>query len=104
MISTLASSKAAITVGRGCDGVEVLAILLAAAVATPATLTRRAGFLACGVAGLLVLNIARLLSLLYAESISPTFMQALHIYVWPVIVLSACMCLWYKWFESDRKE
>ena len=100
--TTLASSQSAITVGRGCDGIDVLAILLAAAVATPATIKRRAGFLACGVAGLLVLNIVRLLSLLYAQSLSPGFMQALHIYVWPVILLSTSMGLWYKWFGSNR--
>lgn len=102
--TTLATSKSAITVGRGCDGIDVLAILLAATVATPATIKRRAGFLACGVAGLLVLNVARLLSLLYAQSFSPGFMQALHIYVWPVILLSASMGLWYKWFEPSQAE
>ena len=46
-------------------------------------------------------GIARLLTLLYAASISYTFMDVLHVYIWPVVLLFACLGLWYYWFEEQ---
>ena len=96
----LSNSRSSVNVGQGCDAIDVVAILLAATVATPAALARRLSFLGFGLVVILALNIARLLTLLYADSLSPTFMDILHVYVWPVILLFACLGLWYYWFEA----
>jgi exosortase/archaeosortase family protein len=96
----LSNSRSSVNVGQGCDAIDVVAILLAATVATPAALARRLSFLGFGLVAILALNIARLLTLLYADSFSSTFMDILHVYVWPVILLFACLGLWYYWFEE----
>lgn len=96
---TLIGPGATVNVGQGCDAIDVMSIILAAGIATPAALTRKLSFVLLGVAAVLALNIARLLTLLYAASVSHTLMDVLHVYVWPVILLFACLGLWYRWFE-----
>ena len=98
---TLIGPSSSVNVGQGCDAIDVISIILAAGIATPAAFSRKLSFLLVGVAGVLALNIARLLTLLYAASISYTFMDILHVYIWPVILLFACLGLWYYWFEEQ---
>jgi exosortase/archaeosortase family protein len=98
--ATLLGPRSSVNVGQGCDAIDVVSIILAAGLATPATFTRKFSFIVFGIAAILVLNIARLLSLLYTAALSGTFMEILHIYVWPVILLFACLGLWYYWFEA----
>jgi exosortase/archaeosortase family protein len=97
---TLIGPGSSVNVGQGCDAIDVVSIIIAAGIATPAALTRKLSFLAVGFVIVLALNIARLLTLLYAAAISYTFMEILHVYVWPVILLFACLGLWYYWFEA----
>jgi exosortase/archaeosortase family protein len=97
---TLFGPRSSVNVGQGCDAIDVVSIILAAGIATPAAFTRKISFVAVGVAVVLAMNIARLLTLLYAASVSYFFMDILHVYVWPVILLFACLGLWYYWFEG----
>jgi exosortase/archaeosortase family protein len=101
--NALVSPHSSVNVGQGCDAIDVVSIILAAGLATPAGFTRKISFVVVGIAMVLVLNIARLLSLLYTAALSGTFMEILHIYVWPVILLFACLGLWYYWFEGGAK-
>ena len=97
---TLLGPGSSVNVGQGCDAIDVVSIILAAGLATPAAFTRKISFVVVGIAVVLVMNIARLLTLLYAASLSQTFMDIMHVYVWPVILLFACLGLWYYWFEA----
>jgi exosortase/archaeosortase family protein len=97
---TLIGPGSSVNVGQGCDAIDVVSIIIAAGIATPAGLIRKISFLVVGVVIVLALNIARLLTLLYAAAVSYTFMEILHVYVWPVILLFACLGLWYYWFEA----
>ncbi len=97
---TLIGPASSVNVGQGCDAIDVVSIILAAGLATPAALTRKLSFVTVGITAVLALNIARLLTLLYAASISYTFMDILHVYIWPVILLFGCLGLWYYWFEE----
>lgn len=97
---TLMGPGSVVNVGQGCDAIDVVSIILAAGLATPAAFARKISFIVVGIAMVLAMNIARLLTLLYAASLSYTFMDILHVYVWPVILLFACLGLWYYWFEA----
>jgi len=97
---TLMGPRSSVNVGQGCDAIDVVSIILAAGLATPAAITRKISFIVVGIAVVLALNIARLWTLLYTASLSYAFMNVLHVYVWPVILLFACLGLWYYWFEA----
>jgi exosortase/archaeosortase family protein len=99
---TLLGPSSSVNVGQGCDAIDVISIIIAAGIATPAAMTRKLSFFAIGFVVILSLNIARLLTLLYAASVSYTLMDILHVYVWPVVLLFACLGLWYYWFEARR--
>jgi len=97
---TLMGPGSSVNVGQGCDAIDLVSIILAAGLATPAAFRRKISFVVVGIAMVLAMNIARLLTLLCAASLSYTFMEILHVYVWPVILLFACLGLWFYSFEA----
>jgi exosortase family protein XrtM len=84
-------------VTRGCEGVEMLLLLMAAIVAFPATLTRRAQGLVIGSVLAYLLAVGRLVVLLYVLRYSPTLWDALHgliLPLGPVVLLSLYFLRW----------
>ncbi len=95
---TLTSPDGAnLRVTRGCEGVEMFLLLIAAIVAFPANLPRRLWGLLVGSLLAYVLTIARLLTLHYVLRYAPQAWEALHGLVLPlapIVLLSLYFLHW----------
>lgn len=74
---------------NGCEGTEVMFLLVAAFVAVPMAPRRWALALALGLAGVFVLNQARILVLFYAYRHDPALFETLHTLVLPLVLVAA---------------
>lgn len=81
---SVTSSGARLNVTRGCEGVEMFLLLVAAILAFPATLEQRARGLLVGSVLAYVLSVTRLMALYYVLRYSPSAWQALHGLVLPL--------------------
>ena len=87
----------AFEVVRGCDGLEPVGFLLAAALATPATVRTRCLFALVGGVFLLALNVVRLVSLALVDAYIPRLTEAIHWNVWPAVIIVVVVLLWVCW-------
>jgi exosortase/archaeosortase family protein len=85
------------TISRGCDGVQALAVFVCAVAAFRATVGSKLIALASGVLLLTLLNLVRLVTLFVALRHAPALFDVLHITVWPFAVIAACAGLWLVW-------
>jgi exosortase family protein XrtM len=84
-------------VTRGCEGIEMFLLLIAAVIAFPASPARRLQGLLWGSLLAYVLSIARLMLLHYILRYSPTLWEAMHgliLPLGPVIVLALFFLRW----------
>jgi exosortase family protein XrtM len=102
---TLASNGSKLHVTRGCEGIEMFLLLVAAILAFPASLKRRVQGLLVGSLLAYSLNLARLASLHYILRYSPGVWQALHGLVLPlapIVLLALFFLRWSSRSSSDR--
>lgn len=98
---TLTSSNgASLRVTRGCEGIEMFLLLIAAILAFPASFQRRMQGLLWGSLLAYVLSVTRLMLLHYILRYSPTLWETLHGLILPIgpVVLMALFFL--RWSSS----
>jgi len=83
-----------------CTGIEVMGLFAAAVLAFPSLWRRRAAALAVGIPALMVLNLMRMISLIYIGARSATALHYGHLYVWPVVLLTVALGMWLQWARS----
>ena len=91
--------SAPISVTTDCSGADVLALCLAAILAWPASWRARLAGAFGGVAMILVLNTARIGTLGRAAA-SPALFEALHLQVWPTILVLATAAYVFFWMRA----
>jgi exosortase family protein XrtM len=98
---TLSSPKANLHVTRGCEGIEMFLLLIAAILAFPASFKRRLQGLFFGAMLAYALSVARLMALHYTLRYSPGAWEALHGLILPLgpIVLIAIYFL--RWSAAS---
>lgn len=96
----------AIEIAPGCNGLEAVAILIAALVAFPATWRQRAIGFAVGFVAIQALNLVRIISLFYIGMWDMRWFDWFHLYLWQaLIILDALIVwlLWLRWITRDNK-
>jgi exosortase H (IPTLxxWG-CTERM-specific) len=99
------SNGFAISIERGCNGVEAVIILLAAMLAFPAPWKHRLAGIGVGFVAIQALNLVRIISLFYLGQWNHTWFQWFHLYLWQaLIVLDALVVflLWLRWLPHER--
>ena len=94
---TIASTGANLRVTRGCEGVEMLLLLVAGIMAFPASVKHRAWGLFVGAILAYLLSVTRLMALHYILRYSPTAWEALHgllLPLGPIIVMALYFIHW----------
>jgi exosortase family protein XrtM len=86
-------------VTRGCEGIEMFLLLIAAILAFPASLQRRVHGLFVGSALAYVLSLIRLILLHYILRYSPNAWQALHGLVLPLAPVVLMVLYFLHWSE-----
>jgi exosortase/archaeosortase family protein len=84
---------------NGCEGIEVLFLLLAAFVAGPLPPRRRLLGIAVGVPLIFALNQARIVGLFYAYRADHALFDTLHGTVAPIVLVLAVAFYFYAWLE-----
>ena len=82
---------------RGCDGLEMIALFVAAVLAFPASRRSKIIFALSGAVSLLIVNVIRIVSLAYADTYSPGLSEQLHLDVWPGVLIIAILSCWLMW-------
>jgi len=77
----------AVSIESGCNGVEAMIVLLAALLAYPASWRARGLAIVSGFFAIQVLNLSRIVSLLYLGNWNLTIFSWVHLYLWPVLIM-----------------
>jgi exosortase/archaeosortase family protein len=88
-----------VDVTLACSGADTMALCAGAILAYPARWTRRLAGAAGGVAMILALNTVRIGSLGRAAD-SPPWFDALHLYIWPTLLVLAVAAYVFVWMRS----
>jgi len=96
---SIVSPRFALSVFRGCDGIDAAALFVSAVLAFQAPwLSRLTGLLA-GVAFLVAANAFRIISLYYVGALRPDLFELAHVDIWQplfVIVVALTFVTWAK--------
>lgn len=96
----------AIEIAPGCNGLEAVAILIAALIAFPATWRQRAIGFVIGFLAIQILNQVRIISLFYIGMWDMRWFDWFHLYLWQaLIILDALIVwlLWLRWITRDNQ-
>ena len=91
-----------VLIRNNCNAAYEMGLYAAATLAYPAPASRRTTGILFAVAVLYVVNLIRVLSLLYLGYLEPGFFEAAHVYVWQVLFLVVVAALWLSWIGRVR--
>lgn len=93
------SSEFSVSVKKGCDAAEPMAIFIAGIIAFPALVRNKLTGLLLGLSVLFLLNIGRIISLYMLGVHAPGFFETMHLAVWQVVFIMVAILLWYLWLR-----
>jgi len=91
-----------VMIRNNCNAAYEMGLYTAATLAYPASGISRTTGILLALTVLYVVNLIRVLSLLYLGYLSPTAFEAAHVYVWQVIFLVVVAGLWLSWIGRVR--
>ncbi|MCP4590789.1 MAG: hypothetical protein GY842_08590 [bacterium] len=97
--NVISGRGASITIIRGCDALQPIALFVAAVVALPAGFRTKPPGVALGVLALLALNMLRIVSLYYCRLNHPRAFDIMHYDVWQAVFILAAILLWVVWAQ-----
>lgn len=95
--TVIRSSRFAVNINNGCNGVEAMLILLASIVAFPATMKARAAGLLLGALAVQVLNAIRIITLYLLGAYQPRLFDLFHTAVWQIVIILAAIGFFLMW-------
>ncbi len=95
--TTISSTRFAVNINNGCNGIEAMLILLAAIGSFPASMRARFKGLTIGAIIVQLLNEIRIVSLYLIGAYKPSLFQIFHTAVWQVIVILAAIVFFLQW-------
>ncbi|HXJ80392.1 MAG TPA: exosortase H [Candidatus Methylomirabilis sp.] len=99
---TLSVPNFSVLIRNNCNAAYEMGLYTAATLAYPAPLIRRTSGILFAVVVLYVVNLIRVMSLVYMGYLFPGFFDAAHVYVWQVLFLVAVAALWLSWISRVR--
>jgi exosortase/archaeosortase family protein len=92
----------AVQIRTNCNAIYEMGLYAAASLAYPAAASQRAMGVLSGIAVLYVVNLVRVLSLIFFGHLLPEFFDAFHVYVWQALFLVVVGGLWLGWVGRVR--
>ena len=89
----------AVSIERGCNGVEAVIILFAAIFAFPAPWKHRFVGFAIGFVAIQALNLVRIISLFYLGQWSQVWFEWFHLYLWQALIVLDALVFWLIWLR-----
>jgi exosortase H (IPTLxxWG-CTERM-specific) len=87
-----------------CTGIEFIGLFSAAVLAFPSRWRDRLMALSVGIPVLIVLNLIRMMSLIYIGARSSEALKYGHLYVWPVVLLAISLGMWLGWARKAARD
>ena len=100
----IAPGSAGLRVTRGCEGIELFLMLVAAIAVYPASLARRARGLLIGALLAYLLSVMRLMALYYTLQYSPGAWEALHGLILPLAPVALMALFFLRWSSTSPVE
>jgi len=82
-----------------CTGIFVVAIYLSAVLAYPSRTKEKLMGLFLGASTILILNLIRVISLMYIGRYFPDLFETVHLLVWQSLVIFSALLIWIYWTE-----
>jgi exosortase H (IPTLxxWG-CTERM-specific) len=98
--NSLYYNGAAFKVVDECTGIEVMMLFVAAVLAFPSPWRHRLFGLGVGIPALVLLNLIRMMTLLWIGTTSREALEYAHVYVWPTITLTVTLGMWLYWARN----
>lgn len=95
--NSISSPNASLSIERGCDAVEPSALFIAGVLAFPATFVSKIPGMLLGTVCLMVLNLARIISLFFVRMHFPSLFEIMHIDVWQTLFVLLAILFWILW-------
>ncbi len=95
----ISSNQFSISVKRGCDALEPIALLVTAIGSFPVSVIYRLQGVLIGSVLLLVLNQLRIISLYFIGIHYPDLFTMMHVDVWQSVFIIVAVALWISWME-----
>jgi exosortase H (IPTLxxWG-CTERM-specific) len=89
----------AISIERGCNGVEAVIILVSAMLAFPAPWKHRLVGIGLGFIAIQALNLVRIISLFYLGQWNRTWFDWFHLYLWQALIVLDALVAFLIWLR-----
>lgn len=99
-----AAGGESIHIERGCDAVEPSALFVAAVMASPVPFLARLSAAVGGTLILMVINLARVVSLFLIRVYAPGAFKIMHVDVWQALFIFLAIALWAIWASQNAKK
>jgi exosortase H (IPTLxxWG-CTERM-specific) len=94
----------AISIERGCNGVEAVIILVSAMLAFPAPWKHRLVGIGLGFVAIQALNLVRIISLFYLGQWNRTWFDWFHLYLWQALIVLDALVAFLIWLRYLPRE
>ena len=91
-----------VSIRNNCNAIYEIGLYAAATLAYPASARQRTSGILFAGSVLYVVNLVRVVSLLYLGYLFPEVFEAAHVYVWQVLFLVVVAGLWLGWVSRIR--
>ncbi len=95
--TVVATPTFAVAIQNNCNAIYEIALFTAAVLAFPATWRQRAWGALLGFVSLYLVNLIRVLSLIYVGSHFREYFQLHHVYLWQSLFIAFALVLWTLW-------
>ena len=95
----LSSSRFAVQIYNGCNGLEAILVFVAGVLAFPAAWARRLAGVVLGVLAIQVVNTVRVVSLFYIGIFKPQWFAISHVFIWQSLIILVGVVLWLVWVQ-----
>lgn len=92
-----------ISVAKGCDGIEAMAVFVLALLTFPMPWRNKIFGIAAGIAILFLINIVRIITLFLIGAYYPARMEVMHAEIWPAVFIISAVGLWGAWVYRSIK-
>ena len=99
-----AAGGESIHIERGCDAVEPSALFVAAVMASPVPFLSRLSAAVGGTLILMVINLARVISLFLVRVYAPGAFKIMHLDVWQALFIFLAIALWALWASRHAQK
>ena len=103
VVLSFANASGAVMVSSGCNGVEVCILFAAAIMPFPAPIAARVVGVVVGVVAIQLLNLVRIISLLFLARFAQNLFDFFHLFFWDAFIMLDAVVLFLAWHHWQAK-